>query len=179
MRIISGKHKGRKLKVSKAFNSRPTTDMAKEALFNILQSQYDIHDKSVLDLFSGTGSIGVEFVSREAAEVCFVEQNGRACKSISENLDMLHEEAHTVLRSDAVRFAETSGRQFDFIFADPPFDFKNYEGLVSAVTRNLMHTDSVFILEHPDGVDFSEHPNYTVTRTYGKVNFSIFEIQQP
>jgi 16S rRNA (guanine966-N2)-methyltransferase len=175
MRIVGGKYKGRTFTPGKSFTARPTTDMAKEALFNILANRYDFPELKILDLFAGTGSIGYEFISRDASEVTFVEKNPLHVRFIQEVVDKLNIKNARVIRDDAFRFIKFTKYKFDIIFADPPYDFPYIAEIIPAVTQSeLLQPDGLLILEHSKDQNFSHTPFYKETRQYGKVNFSFF-----
>jgi len=176
MRIVGGKYKGRIFSPGKKFKARPTTDIAKEGLFNILENRYEFSTKKVLDLFSGTGSMGYEFLSRGCEHATLVENNFKHYKFILEVLDVLNIENVKVFKADVFKFIKKSPNTFNIIFADPPFDLPEFEKVPDAVLEaNLLDADGVFILEHPKEYNFSKHPFYKEIRRYGKVNFSFFE----
>ncbi len=176
MRIVGGKYKGRIFKPNKKFKARPTTDVAKEALFNILGNRYYFEGKTVLDLFSGTGSIGYEFLSRGCSETTFVENNFTHYRFILEVLEHLGIENAVAFKSDVFRFLKTCPSKFDFIFADPPFNLKQFEKVPDAVIdADLLADNGLFILEHPKEFNFSKNQYFKELRKYGKVNFSFFE----
>ncbi len=176
MRIVGGKYRGRIFRPNKKFKARPTTDIAKEGLFNILENRYNFADKSVLDLFSGTGSIGYEFLSRGCSEATFVEGNYSHFRFIQEVLEALKIENATPFKSDVFRFLKTCPTKFNFIFADPPFDLKKFDEVPDAILdADILAENGLFILEHPKEFNFSNHPCFKEIRNYGKVNFSFFE----
>jgi 16S rRNA (guanine(966)-N(2))-methyltransferase RsmD len=160
----------------KSFQSRPTTDIAKESLFNILENRYDFSNKSVLDIFAGTGSIGYEFLSRGCSEAVFVEKNFVHHRFITEVLQTLKIENAKAFKADAFQFMMRYQGNFDFIFADPPFDFKQFHLVPDSVLNStLLKTGGLFIIEHSKEFNFTKHPRFTEIRKYGKVNFSFFE----
>ena len=176
MRIVGGKYKGRFFTPNKKMTARPTTDIAKEGLFNILENRIDFSDKSVLDLFSGSGSIGYEFISRGALEVTFVEKNFHQTQFIQSVLDNLQIENARIFKTDVFRFLFKYQGQFDIVFADPPYDLPQFNDVPDAVfSGNILKTNGLFILEHPKEHSFSKHPQFKEIRNYGKVNFSFFE----
>lgn len=176
MRIVGGKYKGRIFRPNKKFKARPTTDIAKEGLFNILENRFDFSDKTVLDLFSGTGSIGYEFISRGCKEAILVESNFNHYRFIQEVLKSLKIDNATAFKSDVFKYIKTCPQKFDFIFADPPFDFKRFEEVPDSILdSDLLKEQALFILEHPKEFDFSKHNAFKEIRNYGKVNFSFFE----
>lgn len=176
MRIVGGKYKGRIFKPNKKFKSRPTTDIAKEGLLNILVNRYDFSTKTMLDLFAGTGSIGYEFLSRGCKEVTFVEINFIHHRFIMDVLENLKIENARAFKSDTFKFIKTCPAKFNFIFADPPFDYSRFNEVPDAVlSEDILDIDGLFIMEHPKEFDFSKHKYFKEIRNYGKVNFSFFE----
>lgn len=176
MRIIGGKYKGRMFHPGKKFRARPTTDVAKEALFNILENRYEFSTKNVLDLFSGTGSMGYEFVSRGCKQVTLVESDFVHYKFILEVLETLEIENARVFKADVFKFLQKSHDSFNIIFADPPFNLTSFQTIPDAVlSAGILAPEGVFILEHPKEYDFSSHPGFREIRNYGKVHFSFFE----
>lgn len=176
MRIVGGKFKGRIFRPNKSFKSRPTTDIAKEGLFNILENRYDFSNKKILDIFSGTGSIGYEFVSRGCEEAILVENNFIHYRFILSVLDVLKIKNARVFKADAFKFLKKYKGKFDIIFADPPFDLKTLIEIPDAVFQSgILNDPGLFILEHPKEFDFSKHEKFKELRKYGKVQFSFFE----
>ena len=160
----------------KSFQSRPTTDIAKESLFNILENRYIFEGKKVLDLFAGTGSIGYEFLSRGCEEAVFVEKDVMHHRFICDVLKTLKIDNAKAFKTDAFQFAMRYQGSFDFIFADPPYDLKQFtEVPVAVLNSTLLKPGGLFIIEHPREFDFSSHPRFVENRKYGKVNFSFFE----
>jgi 16S rRNA (guanine(966)-N(2))-methyltransferase RsmD len=175
MRIVSGKYKGRIFIPGKNFKARPTTDIAKEGLFNILENRYDFSDKTVLDIFSGSGSIGYEFISRGCKEAVLVEKDFVHHRFILNVLEKLKIENAKIFKADVFVFLKTYKGSFDFIFADPPFDLKNFSEIPDTVLKtNVLNENGLFILEHPKEYNFSNHLFFKENRKYGKVNFSFF-----
>lgn len=177
MRIISGKYKGRRFQLPKGLKARPTTDFAKEGLFNILSNRMDFEELRVLDLFSGTGSIAFEFVSRGAARVTCVEQYSLHTKFINSVAKTLNEDAVVnVIQGDVYRFIEKGAGEYDLIFADSPFADERLSSIPEKIFKtNLLAKDGILIVEHSSKTDLSKHPFFDEKRTYGNVNFSIFE----
>lgn len=176
MRIVGGEYKGRIFRLNKTFKSRPTTDIAKEALFNVLDNRYYFEGKTMLDLFSGSGSIGYEFISRGCKWATMVEKDFVHHRFILNVLDVLKIENATIIKADVFKFLKKNTGRFDFIFADPPFDLKNFGDVPEAVLgKDLLADSGLFIMEHPKEFDFSKHPYFKEIRHYGKVNFSFFE----
>lgn len=179
MRIVSGRYKGRRLDLPKNFKARPTTDFAKENLFNILSNSIDWEDVKALDLFGGTGSISFELVSRGCPQVTCVEKYPPNYSFIEKTKDLLDAKELRIFKMDVFKFLEISKDQYDFIFADPPYDLpflKEVPKLI--VEKNLLKAGGTFILEHSKSDDFSSSPFYRERRTYGSVNFSIFEKEE-
>ncbi|MFA8299534.1 MAG: 16S rRNA (guanine(966)-N(2))-methyltransferase RsmD [Hyphomicrobiales bacterium] len=177
MRIVSGNLRGRTLKLPKDMPVRPTTDMAREALFNILNSRYYFDELEVLDLFSGTGAISFEFLSRGVINVCSIEKNPKCAELIRENAKGFQLENINVIRTDAMKFIETSRKSYDLIFADPPFELsqEDYDSIYEKIFQNnLLSPSGLLIMEHNKSKVFSGKELYLSTRKYGKVHFSFF-----
>ena len=175
MRIITGKYKGRHFEIPRSFKARPTTDFAKENIFNVLTGYLDFEDCTALDLFSGTGSISLELVSRGCAHVISVEMDRDHHRFISDCLKKLDTQVCVPLRGDVFRFIKSCKQQFDFIFADPPYALKELPRIPSLIfEKNLLKPDGVFVFEHGKDYDFSNDPHFVEHRSYGSVNFSIF-----
>ena len=176
MRIIGGRLKGRLIKPGKKFKARPTTDIAKEGLFNILQNRYDFETLKVLDLFSGTGGIGFEFASRDCLSVTMVEKNFNHFNFIRQSARELELNSIEVVKNDAFKFIMLTKKRFNLIFADPPFELPFIKEIPERVfASDILESDGLFILEHPKNYDFSDHPNFQENRKYGHVNFSFFK----
>ncbi|WP_445383860.1 RsmD family RNA methyltransferase [Robiginitalea sp. IMCC43444] len=180
MRIISGKHKGRRIKAPQKLPVRPTTDRAKEALFNILQNQYFLSDLKVLDLFAGTGNISFEFASRGTTELIAVDAHPGCAAFIRTTAETLDLPIATV-KSDVISYLKRSTGVFDLIFADPPYDFSEEQlleliGLCTAPDQ--LKPEGSFILEHTKEKDFSSHPSLSESRKYGGSVFSFFELKK-
>ncbi len=176
MRIVGGTYKGRIFKPGKNFRSRPTTDIAKEGLFNILENRYYFSDKNVLDLFSGTGSIGYEFISRGCKEVTMVETDFVHYRFILSVLNTLKIENAKVYKADVFKFLKNhNGVKYNFVFADPPYNLSRLNEIPDAIfNADILKEDGIFILEHPKEFDFAQYDNFQEIRKYGKVNFSFF-----
>lgn len=176
MRIISGTLKGRRFTPPSGFKARPTTDFAKENLFNVLNNQICFEEIKVLDLFAGTGSISFEFASRGCTNITSIELNFKHHQFIAKTAGELNlKNVMTVIKADAFRFVEKVAGPYDLIFADPPFDLEKASDLPQTIAdRNLLGPEGIFILEHSDKKDYSQHPLFIEVRAYGKVNFSFF-----
>jgi len=175
VRIISGTYKGKTLYPGKNFTSRPTTDFAKEGLFNILANRYYFPELEVLDLFSGTGSISFEFASRECISIEAVELNFNHANFIQNTAKALKFTQIKVYRINAIQFIKTCSSTFDVIFADPPYDLVGIENIPTLILdHNLLKPEGVFILEHSKKISFANHPRLKEHRSYGSVNFSFF-----
>ena len=175
MRIISGTHKSRRIQAPKNLPVRPTTDISKEALFNILVNYFDLHDVLVLDLFAGTGNITYEFASRGATGVISIDSELRCVEFIRKTAKELGFEGVLSFRSDAFRFLDKTENTYDIIFCDPPYELEGVEQIPKTVMeRKLLKEDGWLIVEHSRDYDFSNLPGFHEKRKYGKVNFSIF-----
>ncbi len=176
MRIVGGKYKGRIFRPNKKFKARPTTDIAKEALFNILDNRYDFTNKHILDLFSGTGSMGYEFISRGCERATLVEKDFHHYRFILDVLSELKVDNAKVYKADVFKFLEKTPETFHIIFADPPYDLPQLNEIPDKVLNNdILKPEGLFILEHPREFKFSDHKYFKEHRIYGKVNFTFFE----
>ena len=175
MRIISGIYRGRHIHPPRNFKARPTTDFAKESLFNILIHQFDLEDLEVLDLFSGTGSITYEFASRGVRSLTAIEKDPAHFRFIQKTIRELDFDGVTPVCEDALRFLKKPYQSFDIIFADPPFDHIRLDQIPDMIfSTEILSKDGWFILEHPAKHSFTAHPHFLQHRRYGGVNFSIF-----
>ncbi|SDB41497.1 16S rRNA (guanine(966)-N(2))-methyltransferase RsmD [Flavobacteriaceae bacterium MAR_2010_188] len=180
MRIISGEHKGRKIKTPNNLPVRPTKDMAKEALFNILNNHFYFDEVHVLDLFSGTGSISYEFASRGAVHIVAVENNPTNLKFINEMVDSLSFPID-VKPSDVYQFLEKESHKYDIIFADPPYSFSDEEfaQISFLVFKNsLLEKNGLLVIEHSKAMDLSALEHYKYSRNYGGSVFSFFGLPE-
>ena len=193
MRIITGKYKGRHFEIPRSFKARPTTDFAKENIFNVLVQYVDFDGATALDLFSGTGSISLELLSRGCSQVVSVELDRDHFRFIQECLkkigwkveggrwmenSTLNPQPSTItpLRGDVFRFLKSCKQQYDLVFADPPYALKELATLPDIIfERQLLKENGIFVLEHGKDHDFSEHPHFVEHRQYGSVNFSLFQ----
>lgn len=174
MRIITGQYKGRHFEVPRSFKARPTTDFAKENIFNVMMGYIDFEEADALDLFAGTGSISLELLSRECNSVVSVEKDRDHARFIKQCVEKLATLNHTLIGGDVFRFLKTCKRQFDFIFADPPYALPTLPDIPD-LALPLLKEGGVFVFEHGKQYDFSQHPHFVEHRAYGSVNFSIFQ----
>ena len=179
MRVISGTQRGRKINIPKSLKIRPTTDMSKESLMNILNSKYDFYSIKALDLFSGSGSLSYEFCSRGCKEVSAVEKN-RKCwefiKKKSTELDF----GIKVHKQDVFYYLNKTSSKFDIIFADPPYSFKiyQYEDLISLIfEKKIINDTGCLIIEHSNKISLKDQKNYFENRKYGGCTLSFFYSQ--
>jgi 16S rRNA (guanine966-N2)-methyltransferase len=176
VRIISGARKGKRISAPGSLPVRPTTDFAKEALFNILRNHVDFPDITVLDLFAGTGNISYEFASRGAADILAIDSNPACIKFIIHTAQQLEFHMLKAMRSDVFHFLSKSSSVWDIIFADPPFDFERHEELPEVIFENgKLSENGMLIIEHSVKTAFGHHPNHFDTRKYGSVCFSFFK----
>lgn len=175
MRIIGGMHKGRVIKVPFNLPVRPTTDFAKEGLFNILANRIGFEGLSMLDLFSGTGHISLEFASRGSRPVTAVDQNAKCASFLRSAAKQLDLEVSTI-KSDVFGFLKSSVSTFDLIFADPPYSLPNIPDIHRLVFENkLLNPGGLLIIEHGPRTSLGHLPGFIQHRKYGNVNFSFFE----
>ena len=180
MRIISGIYGGRRLSPPKNITARPTTDFAKESLFNLLNNRLDFEGIDMLDLFAGTGGIGIECISRgarsvTAVEIAHVQQNWiiACCRQLGiRNL--------SVIRGDVFKFLNTCHTKYDLIFADPPYALEQLPTLPDVIlgiqaSDCILKENGWLVIEHGKDTDFTSHPRHIETRTYGSVHFSFFQ----
>lgn len=176
MRIISGKYGGRIIKPPGNFKSRPTTDLAREGLFNILSNHFYFDDLEVLDLFAGTGSVGFEFASRGAVRVDMIEKNYQHFKFIRKVIEILQTDNIKVMKADFFKAIKNIHQTYDIVFADPPYDLKEFEKVPELIlSKTILKPDGLFILEHPSHYQFNALPGFFDLRIYGSVNFSFFK----
>lgn len=177
MRIISGKYKGKRLTAPKKLPVRPTTDMAKEALFNILNNSYYFEDLAVLDLFSGTGNISFEFASRGATNITAIDGHAGCVQFISKTTKELSFDI-SVMKNDVFKFLERSKSKYDIIFADPPYnlEFDKFSTIAELVfSKKLLEDEGVLVIEHAEQTVLSELPHFSEKRKYGSSVFSFFK----
>lgn len=176
MRIIRGKYGRRRFDVPNNIKARPTTDFARENLFNVLENLVDFEETVALDLFAGTGAISFELLSRECKRVVCVEKHPTQYNFITKVQQLLGDDNLQAIRGDVFKFVAACGEQFDFIFADPPYDLPQLESIPSRVLDEncLLRPGGLFVLEHSRNNDFSSHPWFSEHRVYGSVNFTFF-----
>lgn len=176
MRIITGIYKGRRFDIPHTFKARPTTDFAKENIFNVLNSYIDFEGTTTLDLFAGTGSISLELLSRGCQQVVSIEKDRDHHAFIRQCVQKLGADNSVVIRGDVFRYIKSCSQQFDFIFADPPYQLTELAQIPDLIfEKGLLKEEGIFVLEHGAQNDFSNHPHFVEHRKYGSVNFSIFQ----
>lgn len=177
MRIIRGKYGRRRFDVPRNITARPTTDFARENLFNILENMDEVEGKRVCDLFAGTGAISWEFVSRGASSVTAVEQAPVQSAFIRSVKQTLGDRTLTLVRTDVFRFIKKADREYDVVFADPPYDHPRFAEIPSLILGSgLVHCGSLIIVEHSRAYDFSNLEGFFRQLTYGSVHFSLFRM---
>ena len=177
MRIIRGKYGRRRFDVPTNITARPTTDFARENIFNVLENYVDFEGLSALDLCAGTGAITFEFLSRECADVTAVEKSATQYNFIRKVAQQLNVQNLNLVKGDALRFIDTCIKKFDVIFADPPYDMPDFASVPERVlSSQMLRPGTVFVIEHNKHHDFSSLPGFREHRAYGSVNFSIFVI---
>lgn len=177
MRIIRGKFGRRRFDVPKNITARPTTDFARENIFNVLGNMEDFDGKTALDLFAGTGAISLEFLSRGCESVTAVEMARVQASFIKDVKEKLNAQNLHVIKGDVFKYIETASVAYDYIFVDPPYDHPRFAEIPQLIlSSKLLKSGTVFIMEHSKNYDFSNLPHFSQHRTYGSVNFSIFII---
>jgi 16S rRNA (guanine966-N2)-methyltransferase len=177
MRIIGGKYRGRRFNPpADKWPTRPTTDFAKEALFNILNNEIDFEESVCLDLFGGTGSHTYEMLSRGCTDATIVEQFGAAVQFIRQNIAALgHTQQVHLVKGDVFKFIPTCTRQFQYIFAGPPYPLANMDDIPKLIfEHNILAPDGLFVLEHDNTRSYQKHPFFCYERTYSNTIFSFF-----
>ena len=174
MRIIGGKYKGKSIIVPRGLPVRPTTDFAKESLFNILNNCIDFEEIKLLELFSGTGNIGYEFASRGCPQITFVDLNFdciQFIKKTNKELGLYNK----VIRSDVFRFIKSNNEKYNFIFADPPYDHDRIKDIPKLIfSKGMLENEGTLVIEHDKYTDFSDYNYFKNVRKYGRVMFSFF-----
>ncbi|MBR6282895.1 MAG: RsmD family RNA methyltransferase [Muribaculaceae bacterium] len=179
MRIITGKYGRRRFDVPTNITARPTTDMARENIFNVLENLVDFEGLHALDLFAGTGAISFEFASRGCATVTSVEKAATQYRFMQRVKQQLADESVTLVKGDVFRFIATCQRQFDIIFADPPYDLEQLPQLPRMILESTMvKPGTLVVVEHSRANDFTALPQFFQHRVYGKVNFSLFKVPE-
>ena len=179
MRIITGLYKGRHFEIPRTFKARPTTDFAKENIFNVIRGYLDLDEASALDLFSGTGSISLELLSRGCSRVVSVEKDRDHARFIQQCIDKIGAHNHFLIRGDVFRFIKSCHETFDLVFADPPYALPELPTVPDLVINgSLLKPGGLLIFEHGKHNDFSHHPHFVEHRSYGSVNFSLFSANQ-
>ena len=178
MRIIAGSLRGRRICPPDNLPVRPTTDMARESLFNILNNYVEFDECEVMDLFAGTGAVSFEFVSRGVKNVTAVEINSQCTDFIKSTAQRIGVDNIHVVRADVFDLLKRAYKKFDIIFADPPYAHQDLAKLPDLIfEKGLLKDDGIFILEHPRDYSFEEHPKFWQHRAYGKVNFTFFAME--
>ena len=176
MRIIGGRLKGKIILPPAGYKARPTTDFAREGLFNVLDNEYEVQDLKVLDLVGGTGAISFEFASRGAARVYCVEMARENASFIKTEAARLGLHNVTMVRDNVFDFLPICREKFDIVFADPPYALEGLAGIPDLIfSLDILHPGCYFILEHGDEYSFKDHPHFVKERSYGRVHFSFFE----
>lgn len=176
MRIITGLYKGRHFDVPRSFKARPTTDFAKENIFNVVNGYMDLDGAVALDLFAGTGSISLELLSRGCSHVVSVEADRDHAAFIRQCMTKIGTDDCLLIRGDVFRFMKSCKQQFDFIFADPPYALKQLPEIPSLIFQyGLLKEGGLLVFEHGKDNDFSAHEHFVEHRSYGSVNFSLFK----
>ena len=181
MRIIRGKYGRRRFDVPSNITARPTTDFARENIFNVIENLVDFDDEPIaLDLFAGTGAVTFEFLSRGCRSVTAVEKAATQYNFIKKVAGLLGADNLTLLRTDVVRFIQAATRPFDIVWADPPYDMEGFDEIAPAIlSSRLVKPGTLVIIEHSAKRDYSALPGFFERRVYGSVNFSLFRVQQP
>ena len=181
MRIIGGKFKGRRFTPpAKNWPTRPTTDYAKEGLFNILMNNFDFTELKVLDLFGGTGNHSYEFISRGCKDVTYVDKFYGCVAFVKKTAKELDIEDHIrIIKGDVFRFITSSSEDYDYIFAGPPYPLPNLDTIPDYIFKHqLLRPNGWFVMEHNPHHDFKEHPQYLMERHYGTTIFSVFSLKE-
>lgn len=179
MRIIGGIHGGRKFHPPAKIPARPTTDIAKEGLFNSLQHMIDFEGIKTLDIFAGTGSISYELASRGAVDLTLIERDRRTVQFIKRTIEDLKLEGFKLLQADVFKFLNSCEDSFDFIFAGPPYALEEIDMIPDIIfDKNLLKSEGVFILEHTPRNDYDNHPNFLRKKNYGTTVFSFFTVNK-
>ena len=179
MRIIRGKYGRRRFDIPHNISARPTTDFARENIFNVIENLTDLDGASALDLFAGTGAVSYELLSRGCTSVTAVEKANVQVNFIRKVKDLLNDENLIIIKGDVFKYIASCDRKFDFIFADPPYNLPNFAEIPSLILDSrMLHEGTLIVIEHSSSYDFSSLPNFIQHRAYGSVNFSIFKIKE-
>lgn len=182
MRIIGGKFKSRRFNPpADKWPTRPTTDYAKEGLFNILNNRIDFEETKFLDLFGGTGSHSYEFISRGCKEVTYVDKFGGCVAFVKKTVKLLEvEDCIRIVKSDVFRFIKSCGSKYDYIFAGPPYPLPTLDTIPDVVFENkILAPEGLFVMEHNPNHNFEDHPHFRESRNYGTTIFSFFGNIEP
>lgn len=180
MRIIRGKYGRRRFDVPKNITARPTTDFARENIFNVIDNLVEYDYLDALDLFAGTGAISFELLSRGCSSVTSVEKASTQYNFIKKVSELLKADNHRIIRGDVLKFLQASGARYDIIFADPPYDMDGFADIPAKVLDSgFLKPGGIFIIEHSAKHDFSHLPGCIDHRAYGSVNFTIFRNDEP
>mgnify|MGYP003314062753 CR=1 FL=1 len=179
MRIIGGRLKGAVINPPRGYNARPTTDFAREGLFNVLNNEYEFDDLTVLDLFGGTGAVSFEFASRGVGRVYCVEMARENASFIKTESSRLGLDNVTMVRDNVFDFLPVCHEKFDIVFADPPYALEGLESIPDKVfAADILHPGCYFILEHGGEHSFTKHPRFIKEKVYGRVHFSFFASEE-
>ncbi|HEX8514865.1 MAG TPA: 16S rRNA (guanine(966)-N(2))-methyltransferase RsmD [Bacteroidia bacterium] len=177
MRIISGTHKSRVVHAPRNLPVRPTTDFAKESLFNILNNHFEFDEVKVLDLFAGTGNITYEFLSRECKDIISVDESYACCTFIKKTIEDFKLPKSRVIKADVFSFLKNNIETYDIIFADPPFDLDKIPQIAPLVfEKGLLKENGWLIVEHGPDTDLSAQPHFKEKRKYGNIHFAFFSL---
>lgn len=176
MRIVGGEYRGRRFNAPKNIPARPTTDFAKESLFNIINNRVDFDETKVLDLCAGIGSISFEFISRGVISLTSVDLDARSVRWLNQLCSEFSVQNWQIQKSEVIKWLKKNTESFDLIFADPPYDFDHYDQLISESLPKL-NNNGLLVLEHRKNLSFAEHPNFVENRSYGEVSFSFFQTE--
>lgn len=175
MRVVSGIYRHRRFDVPRSFKARPTTDFAKENLFNVLTNRMDFEGATALDLFAGTGSISIEMLSRGCDRVVSVEKDREHYAFIKKVMETVRTDKCLVVNGDVFKYLERCIEKFDLIFADPPYQLPELGRIPEIVLESdILKPDGIFVLEHGEKHNFKDNPRFREIRVYGSVHFSFF-----
>ena len=176
MRIIGGALKARQFHPPQNIPTRPTTDFAKEGLFNVINNNFNFENIKFLDLFGGTGSISYELASRGCEDLTLVEQDHNTIQFIKKTVEELKFDNFKILKMDVFTYIKNCTLSFDFIFAGPPYALKNIDDIPNLIfEKKMLNVNGWFILEHTPRNNYEKHPNFLRSKNYGTTIFSIFE----